>query len=123
MVLLFSRPRVSPVAVRFRVVDAPVVQVVLAMPIVVNDRYAGSDFQIPVEVPQKQYSDKVVDVPVVQVVVVPQVQFCVAVDVPVMVERCLVANSEVPQIHFIAGVQDIPVVSQRQVPTVLSFSW
>ena len=57
---------VSPVAVRFRVVDAPVVQVVLAMPVVVNDRCAGSDLQNPVEVPQKQYSDKVVDAPVVR---------------------------------------------------------
>ena len=70
-------------------VDAPVVQVVLATPVVVNDRCTGSDLQNPVEVPQKQYSDKVVDVPVVQVVVVPQVQFFVAVDVPVTMQRQL----------------------------------
>ena len=35
--------RDSPVAVRFQVVDTLVVQVVLAMPVFVNDRCAGSD--------------------------------------------------------------------------------
>ena len=31
-------------------------------------------------------------------------------------------NLEVPQIQLIVGVLDIPVVSQRQVPTVQTFS-
>ena len=77
-----------PVAVRFLVVDAPVVQVVLAMPVVVNDMCAGAKNcgvpavavhrgrrQFPVvmqrpipmllvtmEIPQLQIIDKVIDV-------------------------------------------------------------
>ena len=46
-----------------KVIDVPVVQVVLAMSVVANDRCAGSDLQNPVEVPQKQFC-VVVDVPV-----------------------------------------------------------
>ena len=64
-----------------RVIDAPVVQVVLTMPVVVNDRCAGSDLQNPVEVPQKQ--------------------FCVVVDVPVTMQRRLVSRTvEVPQFQW-----------------------
>ena len=45
------------------------------------------------------------------------------VDVPVIMLEFQQSKSheklEVPQIQFIVGVQDIPVVSQRQVPTTL----
>ena len=46
-------------------------------------------------------------------------------DVPVIMlefqQSMSFENLEVPQIQFIDEVVDIPVVSQRQVPTVLSF--
>ena len=68
-----------------------------------------------VKVPQLQYSDKVVDVPVVQVVVVPQVQLCS------YGRRCDhaatlgLATVEVPQIQFIAGVSGHSSSQQRRV--------
>ena len=59
-----------------------------------------------------QIFDKVVDVPVVQVV-----QFIDGVNVPVIMQRQVRVSStvEVPQIQFTARVVDIPVVQQRRV--------
>merc|ERR1740116_623612 len=61
--------------------------------------------QKTVEVPQVQHVDKIIDVPVVKQVEVPQIQ-----KIPKTVE--------VPQIQYIDKVVDIPVVKQRQVPMV-----
>ena len=49
------------------------------------------------------------------------------VDVPVITQLefqqfMSYENLEVPQIQLVVGVQDIPVVSQRQVPTVQTFT-
>ena len=77
--------RDSPVAVRFQMVDAPVVQVVLAMPVVVNDRCASSDsaeFRGGAAVAVSS----------------------TVMNVPVILQRRWVATLEVPQIQFIAGV-------------------
>ena len=59
---------------------------------------------------------KVADVPVVQVVMVPQVLSAV-VNVPVIIQRQVRVSStmEVPQIQFTGRVVDIPVVQQRLV--------
>ena len=60
------------------------------------------------KVPQLQRSFKVADVPVVQVVMVPQVLSAV-VNVPVIIQRQVRVSStvEVPQIQFTARVVDI----------------
>jgi len=60
-----------------------------------------------VEVPQVQYIDRVVDVPVVKQRQVPSVQ---------KVQKTV----EVPQVQYIVKVVDVPVVKRRQVPSVRS---
>ena len=102
-----------------RVIDVPVLQI-----------------QETVEVPQVQFIDRAVDVPVVmqrQVPIVQKVQRTVEVpqarstdkvmDVPVIMQGQVPAVQVVPktvdpQTQFIDGVVDTPVVQQRQVPTV-----
>merc|ERR1711916_268845 len=58
-----------------------------------------------VEIPQIQYIDKVVDVPVVMQRQLPTIQ---------KVQKTV----EVPQIQYIDKIVDVPVVMQRQVPTI-----
>ena len=81
------------------------------------------------EVPQIQYIDKTIDVPVPQIqeetVEVRQVQFIdKAVDVPVVMRRQVPIvqkvqrTVEVPQAQSTDKVMDVPVIIQRQVPTV-----
>ena len=59
--------------------------------------------QKTVEIPQVQFLNKVVDIPVVVQRQVPMVQ---------KVQKTL----EVPQLQFIDKVVDIPVVAQREIP-------
>merc|ERR1712084_55842 len=61
--------------------------------------------QKTVEVPQVQYIDRVVDVPVVKQRHVPSVQ---------KVQKTV----EVPQVQYIDRVVDVPVVKQRHVPAI-----
>merc|ERR1719498_1575908 len=60
---------------------------------------------IPQEVPQVQFIDKVVDIPVQKQRQVPMIQ---------KVQKTV----EVPQIQYIDKIVDVPVQKQRQVPMV-----
>ena len=81
---------------------------VVDMTVVYNDKCPWLSVQKTPKVPQLQRSFKVADVPVVQVVMVPQVLF-VVVNVPVIMQRQVRVSStvEVPQIQFTARVVDI----------------
>ena len=100
---------------------------VVDMPIVFNDECPYLSVQTTAKVPQLQRSFKVADVPVVQVVMVPQVLSAV-VNVPVIIQRQVRVSStvEVPQIQFTGRVVDIAVqVPQVQVVILTRFpsSW
>ena len=90
-----------------------------------------------VEIPQLQYIDKVVDVPVVmqkqvpaiqkvqKTVEVPQVQLIdKVVDMLVVLQRHVTIiqkvqrTVEAPQVHYTDKIVDVPLVLQRQVPTI-----
>ena len=79
--------------------------IVVDMPVVFNDRCPWFSVQKTAKVPQLQRSFKVADVPVVKVVMVPQVLSAV-VNVPVIIQRQVRVSStvEVPQIQFTARV-------------------
>ena len=76
-----------------------------------SDTGGGPDVQKTVEVPQLQCSDKVVDVLVVQVVAVPQVQFCGSRTV------------KVPQTQFIAGVGLVDISVRNRDGHAFSWVW
>ena len=83
------------------------------------------------EVPQVQYNDKVVNVPVVlqrnvptvyaalKTVEVPQIQHMdKVVDVPVVSQRQVPITVEDPQIQFLDRVDDVPLSVQRSAPII-----
>ena len=80
---------------------------VVDMRVLFNDTCPHLSVQKTAKVPQLHCSFKVADVPVVQVVMVPQV--LVVVNVPVIIQRQVRFSStaEVPQIQFTARVVDI----------------
>ena len=88
---------------------------VVDMPVVSNDKCPWFSVQKNAKVPQLQRSFKVADVPVVQVVLEPQV-LC-GYGRPVIVQRQVWVSStvEMPQIPFIARVSGHLVVQQRLV--------
>ena len=108
---------------------------VVDVPIVVQRQVLGLTVQKTVDFPQLQCSDKVVDVPVVQVVewassswtrlltcpiLCTSCSSCsssTVMDVPVITQRRVLVSRtvEVPQIQFTARVVDIPVVQERRV--------
>ena len=82
----------------------------------------------PQERVQNRTVEQIIDVPTLQIqetVEVPQVQFIdKAVDVPVVIQRQVPTvqkmqkTAEVPQVQFIDKVVDVPVIMQRQFPAV-----
>ena len=83
---------------------------------------------LPQEQIQNRTMERIIDVPVLQIqetVEVPQVQFIdKAMDVPVVMQRQVPTvqkvqkTAEVPQVQFIDKVVDAPVIMKRQVPAI-----